>query len=99
MIRKFLAPYAFKIAATAAIALVGYIGVLNVQLATERRTVAMLDADLRTEQGKYETCSARLTNILEREDSDASVPDNLDGFPVPDDWMLRLLDGTGTPGD
>lgn len=85
--------------AVAAIALVGYIGVLNVEKAALRATVAMLDADLRTEQGKYQTCSARLTNILEREESDATVPDDLDGFTLPDTWLLHLMEDTGHPGE
>mgnify|MGYP000368545252 CR=1 FL=1 len=57
-------------AALAAISLVGYIGVLKVEVAALRATQAMLNADLETEQGKYETCSARLTNIRERIESE-----------------------------
>lgn len=74
--------------AVAGILLAGYVGWLNVQLASERATVAMLDADLAVALGNYETCDARLTNILERINSDASVPDDLDGFPVNPDWLL-----------
>lgn len=85
--------------ATGAVLLTGYVGVLNVQLASERAVTARLDADLATALGERDTCTNRLANILEREESDASVPDDLGGFVPPDSWMLRLLDGTATPGD
>jgi len=71
-----------------AILIVGYVATLNVQLASERAVVARLDADLSIALGNWESCSARLTNIREREESDALVPDDLDGFPVNPDWML-----------
>lgn len=86
-------------AALAAVSLLGYVGVLNVNLAAERAVTARLGADLARALGQYATCSARLQNILERESSDATVPDDLDRFVVPDEWLFRLLDGTATPGD
>lgn len=85
--------------AVAAILLVGYVATLNVQLAAERAIVARLDADLARALGERDTCTARLENIIEREASDATVPDDLGGFVPDPDWMLRFLDGTGTPGD
>ena len=84
----FLAHWKLYVGATAAIFLVGYVGVLNVQIAAERATVAMLDADLRTEQGKYLQCDADLVNLKERIASDALVPDDLGGFTAPPWWML-----------
>lgn len=74
--------------ALAAVSVLGYVGVLNINLAHERTLTARLSADLATEQGKYETCDARLTNLKERIKSDASVPDDLGGFPVNPEWLL-----------
>jgi len=73
----------------AGVLLAGYVGVLNLQLATERATVAALDRDLSDALGKAATCNARLNNILEARESDATIPDDLYDFVVPPEWMRR----------
>lgn len=80
--------------ALAGILLAGYIGALNIEVATLRLTVARLDADLANALGAADQCRADLDNLREARRSDATVPDDLDGFTVPDHW-LRFLD---TPG-
>jgi hypothetical protein len=66
-------------------ALAGYIGVLNLNLAHERATVALLSNDLADALGKYETCDNRLRNIMEarRDAETASDPD----FVPPAHWV------------
>jgi hypothetical protein len=74
--------------AVAAILLVGYVGSLNVQLAAEKAHTARLSVDLAHALGERNACNARLMNILERIESDATVSDDLGGFDVPPGWML-----------
>ena len=38
--------------------------------------------------GSLETCANRLTNLKEAAESNASIPDNLTDFDIPDSWML-----------
>lgn len=74
--------------------LAGYIGVLKVDLAVQEATVARLNADLATALRGRDACTARIKNILEARESDATVdPDNLDDFDVPPEWLLPF---TGT---
>ena len=46
-----------------------------------------LDEDLSNALAGLHRCAARLTNILEARESDATVPDDLSGFTVPDAWL------------
>ena len=43
--------------------------------------------------GSLETCANRLTNIQEAAASNASIPNDLTDFDVPDEWLLPT---TGT---
>ena len=85
---SFLAPYRLLIGLTAAAAVLGYVGVLKLEVASLRATQAMLEHDVADALGKFGACRARLTNILEARESDATVPDDLDGFTIPPGWML-----------
>lgn len=77
---------------TAATLALGYIGVLKVEVASLRATVAMLDSDVSRALGRAEQCEADLENVREARESDATVPDDLGGFTVPPDWLLPFLD-------
>lgn len=46
-----------------------------------------LHAKLAAARGELATCGARMENILEARESDATVPDSLDGFTVPEHWL------------
>ena len=48
--------------------------------------------------GSLETCANRLTNIQEAAASNASIPDDLTDFDVPDEWLLPTT-GTGSASD
>lgn len=78
------------------LALAGYVGALNLQLASERATVARLDRDLSDALGKMQTCDNRLRNIMEarRDAETASDPD----FVPPASWMLPSP-GSDAPAD
>lgn len=88
MVAAILAHWKAATLATGAILLSGYIGVLNVQLASERAVTARLDADLRSSQLLFNACKGSLENIRERIKSDATVPDDLGGFTPKPEWML-----------
>lgn len=85
---SFLAPYRLLIGLTAAAGVLGYVGVLKFEVAALRATQAMLEHDVADALGKFGACRARLNNILEARESDATVPDDLDSYTVPLDWLL-----------
>lgn len=84
----FLTRWRLWAGAGAAILLVGYVGVLNVEKAALRLSLSETEANLDLVRGKYQTCNNRIANILERIESDASVPDDLGGFVPRPGWML-----------
>lgn len=89
MITALLARWKLLSALVAGTLLAGYIAVLNLELAVERSNVRLLNADLSAALTSRDQCNARLRNIQEARESDATVdPDDLDGFDVPPDWLL-----------
>jgi len=45
-------------------------------------------------RGELGNCSARLQNILEAADRNATIPDDLTDFVIPPEWLLEPPDGT-----
>lgn len=83
MIKLLLGPVMPWLAGAAFLALLGaggYVMTLQGKVATQRAEIARLSAELIT-------CGARVKNIIEDRKSDAQIPDNLDGFTVPDSWL------------
>ena len=44
-------------------------------------------------RGELATCGARLENIIEARESDASIPDDLRDFDIPPEWLCEACPG------
>lgn len=76
------------LAAGAAAIAIGWGGLQTVRY--ERANTA-LETSLKNEAvalGYLQQCSSRLTNLQEAARSNASIPDDLSDFDIPDSWML-----------
>ena len=62
-------------------------------------TITELRLAVASTQGKLNSCAARLTKIQEAEARNATVPDNLIDFPIPDSWLLPARDPDATGPD
>lgn len=78
----------------------GYVGLLKLDNVRLEAKLAKTETEWAKSLGELQTCGARLTNILEARDSDATVDLNtLDGFVVPPEWLLDPdTPGTDSPG-
>lgn len=54
----------------------------------ERTEAQALRLELAQQRGALSTCAARLTNIIEARESNATIPDNLRDFDIPPGWFL-----------
>lgn len=66
----------------------------NRALSVENERLIVSEAQAR---GALQTCSLRLVNIQEAAESNASIPDDLTDFDIPDSWLLP--EGTDQPTD
>ena len=83
----FLSQWRLWLGAGAVILAAGYVGYSELRVAALRLSLSEAEANLDRLRGRYATCNARIRNILERQESDATVTDDLDGFVVPDIWL------------
>lgn len=49
---------------------------------------ATLELQLATVTGQQEACNRTLSLLAEGRDIDNAIPDNLDGFDIPPEWLL-----------
>lgn len=83
----FLSRWRLWLGAGAVILAAGYVGWSEVRVAALRLSLSEAEANLDRLRGRYATCNARIRNILERQESDATVPDDLGDFVIPDSWL------------
>jgi hypothetical protein len=76
-----------KLAVAAVVVSAGYGGVKHIEAANLKASVQRAQAAEDVARGELATCGARLANLMEAADSNASIPDDLSDFDIPDSWM------------
>lgn len=77
-----------KLSIIAAVAAVSFGGIKHVQATMAKRQVAELQLEEASTRGQLLTCAARITNLQEAAESNASIPDDLLDFDIPSDWLF-----------
>ena len=81
------------------IGLTAWGGYKTIQVKDLKASLVAVQTSEARARGSLQTCGQRLQNLQEAAESNASIPDDLTTFDVPDEWLLPTPDGADNGTD